>query len=350
MTTNELTKRPPTEAQVFRKRAETIAGSLLTNWVGDKRAKEATGRLSAALAASAAAARNPQDFYDCEPASVATVVAVAALTGIMPATGATALAYAIPRRARKGEKPQLQYQLSHRGINALARRCGQTVIAVPISHRDDVDVDDAGEFVVLRRDFDNPPMTWEDLRGVQVLVKELGSGRVTFSGFMPRALIEPRRAMSDSWANERARPYSPWTKWPVEMAQKTAMHYAVGRGWCVIDDTAATRALAADQAADMIDTTASVADVRPSSIASITHVEPEPADVPDTEPEPASEAKTEPADSVADILLDRLDEVTDAAELKRIGKAIGEADVTAAELKTLSAKFDDVEATLSTQP
>lgn len=346
---SEIAKKTASDPAKFRRQAENIATSLLTNWVGEDRAKEATGRIAAALAASAASARNPQDFYDCTPASVATVVALSALTGIMPATGATALAYAIPRRARKGELPQLQYQLSHRGINALARRCGQTVIAVPISNRDDVDVNDAGEFLVLNRDFDRPPMTWEELRGVQILVKELNSGRVTFSGFVPRAVIEPRRAMSDSWANERARPYSPWTKWPVEMCMKTAMHYAVGRGWCVIDDTAANRALAADQEADLKRDSIEVVS-RPSSIAAITerpHVEVDEVvdDVTDTKSEPQKE---EPS-TVADILLDRLDDVTDSAQLKAIGSAIGDADLTAVELKALTERFEEVEAELSTR-
>jgi hypothetical protein len=34
---------------------------------------------------------------------------------------------------------------------------------------------------------------------------------------------------------------------------KTAMHYAISRGWCVIDDTEAVRALSADVADDVID-------------------------------------------------------------------------------------------------
>jgi hypothetical protein len=34
---------------------------------------------------------------------------------------------------------------------------------------------------------------------------------------------------------------------------KTAMHYAIARGWCVIDDTDAQRALSADVESDIID-------------------------------------------------------------------------------------------------
>lgn len=339
MTTTEVSKKKPSDAANFRRQANQIAGSLLTAWVGEDRAKEATGRISAALAASAASARDPSDFYECTPESVGTVIAVSALTGIMPATGATALAYAIPRRARRGEKPQLQYNLSHRGINALARRCGQTVLAVPISDRDGIDVTDSGEVVILHRDIDRPPTSYEDCRGVAVIVKELATGRVTFTGFVPKAVIEPRRAMSDSWKNERARSYSPWTNWPVEMMMKTAIHYAVGRGWCVIDDTAATRALAVDQQSDFNPAGGEPIDavVRPSSIAAITQRDPDPEVQPEAE---------QAGDSVADILLDRLDDVTDSAELSTISAAIGDAELSPVELKTLTDRYESVAATM----
>jgi len=65
-------------------------------------------------------------------------------------------------------------------------------------------------------------------------------------------LINKRRDDSDSYTcamkpgNEWAKESDPWHKWPVEMAIKTAMHYSVSRGWCVIDDTSSVRALAND--------------------------------------------------------------------------------------------------------
>ena len=242
-----------TNAADFRHRTTAIATSILKDWVGEERAKEAVGRIATALAASAASARNPQDFYDCTPASIAKVTAISALTGIMVSTGQAALAYAIPRRARKGEQPQLQYQLSHRGIAALAHRAGMALIAYPISTRDTVGVDEAtGEVMVFNRDFDNPPQTEEELRGVMVLTRSIATGAVIARGFVAKSIINARRAESDSfihaenkgeaWAKEQ----STWHKWYVEMAIKTAMHYAVGRGWCVIDDTEAVRALSID--------------------------------------------------------------------------------------------------------
>jgi recombinational DNA repair protein RecT len=241
-------------AASFRQLTTSIASKLLVDWVGEERAHEATGRITSSLAASAAAAKNPQDFYDCTPQSVATVVAVSALTGIMPGSGSCALAYAIPRRPRRGEPPQLQYNLSHRGINSLARRSGQTIIATPIGYGDQLHVNESGETIVVARDIDNPPETFEDLRGIAISVKEIATGVVTFSGFVPKSLIEKRRAMSDSWKYDiqKGYQYSPWSNWPIEQAMKTAMHYTAARGWCVIDDTEAVRALSVDTDSDVI--------------------------------------------------------------------------------------------------
>lgn len=250
-TTTELKTTP---ARQYRQLSTNIALSLLQDWVGPDRAKEAAGRISAALSASAASAKNPDDFYQCTPDSIGRCVAIAALTEIMPGTGSTALAYLIPRRPRKGERPQLQYQLSHRGLNALARRTGQTMIAVPISHRDELSFNEDGDVLVVRRDIDNPPTTEEDLRGVIVQVRETRSGTTICRGWVPVSVINARRDVSDSYAyalkNDWAKKSDPWHQWYVEMAIKSSMHYAVSRGWCVIDDAAAVRAISIDQSQD----------------------------------------------------------------------------------------------------
>ncbi len=238
----------------FRQRSTQIASTFLRDWVGEERAREATGRIATALSASAAAAKNPQDFYDCTPQSIAKVIAISALTGIMVSTGQGALAYAIPRRPRKGEPPQLQYQLSHRGIAALAKRADLSLVAYPISYADTVDVDESGEIVIRSRDIDNPPQTEEHLRGVMVLVRSIETGVVLSRGFVAKTIINTRREQSDSYLyaerNDWAKESSPWHKWYTEMAIKTAMHYAIGRGWCVIDDTEAIRALSVDAEGD----------------------------------------------------------------------------------------------------
>jgi recombinational DNA repair protein RecT len=250
----ELQKQSP--AAAFRNRASTIANSFLRDWVGEERAREATGRIATAISASAAASKNPEEFYSCTPSSVAKVIAISALTGIMVSTGAGALAYAIPRRARKGEDPQLQYQLSHRGLAALAKRAGLSLVAIPIGYKDTVLVRETGEVYVTARDIDNPPANEHDMRGVIVLVRNMTTGVLVTSGWVAKSVINERRAVSDSWkfaeqsGKEWAKDSSTWHKWYVEMALKTAMHYSIARGWCVIDDTEAVRALTVDAESD----------------------------------------------------------------------------------------------------
>lgn len=235
------------QGKQFRQRTTVMTMQLLTSWVGEERAKEAAGRISAALATSAASARDPSAIYKCTPDSIARCVAVAALTGIMPSNGAGALAYLVPRAPRKNETPQLNYQLSHRGLNALAARAGRVMIAIPVSRHDEITVDETGEVNLSKRDIDNPPESEDDLRGVVILVKSLETGSVIARGYMPQRDIHKRRAMSQAWRSGSG----PWIDWYVEMCMKTAMHYAIGRGWCTLDDTEAARALQADVDGDL---------------------------------------------------------------------------------------------------
>lgn len=244
----------PTGASAFRMQCASLAQNMLKQWVGEARAAEATGRIATALAASAAASKKPEEFYQCTPASVAKVIAIAALTGIMPSAGATALAYAIPRRPRKGEDPQLQYQLSHRGINALANRAGLHMTTIPVSYKDEIEIDECGDARIVSRDWDNPPTKEEEFRGVVVTIRNTQTGATVAKGWVPKKLINDRRDISDSYQyaikNDWAKDSSTWHQWYVEMAQKTAMHYAISRGWCVIDDTESVKALSSDMEAD----------------------------------------------------------------------------------------------------
>jgi len=246
--TNQVTTRNP-QAE-FRATVTRFSESILSEWVGSDRASEAIGRVSTAIAAATAASKKPQDIYGCTPASVATVVAISALTGIMPGTGAGALAYIVPRSVRSGEPKQLCYQLSHRGLCALAERNGTKIVPIPVSVTDRIDVTIDGEVRVEEIDLDNPPVTEEELRGVIVLVKDRTTGRVIFTGFVPKKLINARRAVSQDYKYSGER--SIWGTWYVEQAMKTAIHYAVGRGWAVIDDTAIQRALTLDVEADAV--------------------------------------------------------------------------------------------------
>jgi len=235
----------------FRDMATKNANSLLVDWVGEDRAKAASARIAVALSQAAQCSRKPEEFYNCTPASVGAVIAVAALTNIMPSSGPTSLAYAIPRRARReDQKPNLTYQLSHRGLNALAQRSNMTMLAVPIGYNDDIQITRDGDVEIRNIDFDDPPTTEEELRGIVLVVKQISTGHTISRGWVPKKLINQRRDESDSYQfalkESWAQSSDPWHIHYVPMAMKTAMHYGVARGWCVIDDTEAIRAMDMD--------------------------------------------------------------------------------------------------------
>ena len=131
------------------------------------------------------------------------------------------------------------------------------MVAIPISYTDVIETTEAGDVVIRSMDLDNPPTTEAELRGVIVQVKRIDTGILVCSAWVPKKLIDQRRDTSDSYRfaekNEWAKASSPWHAWPVPQAMKTAMHYVIGRGLCVIDDTEAQRALAADVQSDIID-------------------------------------------------------------------------------------------------
>ena len=329
------------KASAFRQLTTRIATSLLTDWVGEDRAGEAVGRVASALSSSAAASKKPEEFYSCTPQSVAQVVATAALIGIMPGTGPTALAYAIPRRPRKGEAPQLQYSLSHRGLNALARRCGQHMTAIPVGHNDKIDVGLSGECTIASQDVDDPPTTWDELRGVVVVVRDIATGSVLCAQWVPKKIIEARREMSDAWQFDKKKKtkYSPWSNWPVPQAMKTAMKYVVSRGSCVIDDTESVRALANDRDGDVIDGDArridepvAVSGEQPAtSLENLTPVAT--TEEEQSEPEESTEAVSTPSDTeIAKALADcsNKEDVNDVLALYATGNAESDAALWAA--------------------
>lgn len=332
-------------AKKFRNVAASIAGSLLKDWVGPEKAAEATGRISAALAASAASAKNPSDFYACTPQSIAQCVAIAALTDIMPGTGTTALAYVVPQRPRKNEAPQLQFNFSHRGLNALARRTGQTMIAVPVGHTDKIEVDESGGVNVVERDIDNPPTTEKELRGVVVQIVEINRGTTIARGWVPWKLIQQRKKMSRSASSQ----YSPWSNWPVEMAMKTAMHYAIARGWCVIDDAAAARGLTQEQNYDLLtqqrpqlltEPQRSKSDALAAELASNDGT----TDAEDDQQSPATEDEPQDVVTMEQNLLADIERCEDIEEANRINNDIEGAkvagDIDASQAKALKEKLE----------
>jgi hypothetical protein len=198
-------------------------GSMLT---GD-RAKDVAGRVMIALEQ---ARTTTPTIINCTPDSVKRALALMILTDTRPG-GAAPKLYLIPKRNKN--ELELQAWFSHRALIDFAHRAGWVVSTALVSHQDSLIVAD-GEVHHTVTDPDNPPTKYEDLRGVVVYAWPSGDKSSKVSRYVPKATIDARRAVSDSAKSS----FSPWNNWPVEMAEKTALKYCVGRGTFPVDDAA----------------------------------------------------------------------------------------------------------------
>lgn len=192
-----------------------------------ERAKDVGGRLMIAL--EQARSTTPT-IIECTPDSVKRALALMILTDVRPG-GAAPKLYLIPKKI-KG-RMELQAWFSHRALIEFAGRAGWIVSTALVATDDVLNIED-GEVHHVVADPDNPPTKYQDLRGVIVYAWPKGDKSSKVSRYVPKATIEARRAVSDSAGSD----YSPWTRWPVEMAEKTAIKYVVGRGLFPVDDAA----------------------------------------------------------------------------------------------------------------
>ncbi|MFP4514027.1 MAG: recombinase RecT [Acidimicrobiales bacterium] len=143
-----------------------------------------------------------------------------ATVGLEPNT-ALQEAWILPRKNKGVLEGQLQ--IGYRGLLKLARQSGEieTVFAQVVREGDtftwgrDLDRDHLSHTPDPDGDEDRP------ITHAYAIVRYRNGGR-DFE-VMPWKAIEKHRAMSDSWRNEKARPYSPWTKWTADMAAKTVL-------------------------------------------------------------------------------------------------------------------------------
>lgn len=129
---------------------------------------------------------------------------------------------------------------------------------------------------------------------------------------LTRKQVEKRRAMAESWKNEKARPYSPWTKWEEEQWCKTAMRNLLMHGQVELSPQLVT-ATATDERPlavgddGMIDALV-LEDPTPTAAlgesSSVVDTEPEQKDAPPatTEDAPPASEKAPPLASDVDIL------------------------------------------------
>lgn len=256
------------------------AERLLADLLGGPEAKQAASRLSTTLRQIAAS--NPA-IYECEPASVAECVALSALSGLNPG-GPLPLVYVLPRKIKGVQR--LQWMISWRGLSELARRSGYQVRATAVHVHDAFEVTMGLSPDLQHKPCDEyPPRAWEDLRGVYVVATEISTGRIVGFEWVARSVIEDRRAKSDSWRSG----YGPWKEWPMEMALKTGLRYAISRGLVSIDDLGqiAYQRDGEQDAAERIDVTPPAeAKAAPKGTRALAMALEEEPLVPDAEPEP----------------------------------------------------------------
>lgn len=205
---------------------ETVRRAVSSILTGD-RAKDVAGRVMIALEQ---ARTTTPTIVDCSPDSVKRALALMILTDTRPG-GAAPKLYLIPKKVKNSL--ELQAWFTHRALIDFAGRAGWIVATALVSREDSLIIEN-GEVNHAVTDPDNPPTKYEDLRGVVVYAWPKGDKASKVSRYVPKATIDARRAVSDSAKSG----FSPWNNWPIEMAEKTAIKYAVGRGLFPIDDAA----------------------------------------------------------------------------------------------------------------
>lgn len=212
-----ITRRDPANLREdIIQRAVQIASTAMDS----TKAAEAATRVALAFDAARSAAKDPGKFDHCDDESKALCVADALITGLMPG-GPNAEAWLIPRGSK------LTFMPSHRGLCKLAIQAGYVVSAVPVHQNDIIDIE-VGEVVRHVTDPRRYPTSLDHLLGVIVRVKHADSGSVLGDYWCPHDVIETRRTAKDF--RGRKMTGLTWDKWPVEMAMKTAIRWAMARG------------------------------------------------------------------------------------------------------------------------
>jgi len=201
-----------TPQELFRQRVESMATDVMTQVADPEQVARSVGRLAVALRKAASA---NDAIYGCSPKSVAHCVAMSALTGLFPG-GVKPDVYLIPRAG------QLEWQVSVRGLQTLACRAGWlSVVAVPVHIDDEYRVTQGTDRRIEHVPSGKWPSTLSELAGMYVDATHQSGHRVLVD--VPIGVIEKRRSVSKSGAV--------WKSWEVEMAQKTAVGWAISRGY-----------------------------------------------------------------------------------------------------------------------
>jgi len=237
-------------AGAFRRVVDQLGEQALDMLPADER-DTALARFHVSFREAVAAAKNPAMLYAAAGtsngrASIARAVFLSAVTGLYPG-GALPEVYLTPRRIQGSAT--ILWSPSFRGLKRLAERGSGARLEVRLVYQGEpfAVLETAGG-TDLRHEPDPFPAelrSLDDLRGAYVRAV-FPTGPPAFA-MISKSEILKRRAKSDS----AKRGYGPWVDWPLEMAHKTALRYAVARS-IVPADPILLEAYAAESA-DAID-------------------------------------------------------------------------------------------------
>lgn len=215
-------RNPPSPQQQFGRTVSALAEKGLQEMFGSENGRAAAARVAVAFRAATAAAKDPSSLYKCSPESVASCMALSAMTQIMPG-GPYPGCYLVPKAGALG------WWISARGIKTLAQRAGQTIHTFPYFTFDAVDIDEFEQTMRLDKG-EGDRDDYSKLMGIVVLVRDATTGAKRAMVNITREQIEKRRKKSTQPNGDS------WRDWPMEMALKTAIKYAAARGDVVFDD------------------------------------------------------------------------------------------------------------------
>lgn len=214
----------------WKARVWNIAQARLVSILGSEDGQKAAAKVTMALEMARDAADSPAAFDRCSDLSVGRCILLSHETGLYPG-GALPEVYLVPRGGTLG------WHITHRGIAKLYRAAGMDLNPVPI-HVDDKIAVSFGEVTSHEMNARmEAPLTLADLKGVCVMVTPRAGG-ICHRYWVPSNVIAARK--------EKTKTGPVWGKWPVEMAQKTAVLYLAARGTMPVDLPELQSALAAE--------------------------------------------------------------------------------------------------------
>ena len=232
MSTEIARQRPPAPATVYRRTVEGVARQFFAEKAATPEGKATAARFAMGFAAAATAARDPSQFYNANPTSIAAAAAKSLDTGLVPG-GVMPEVWLIPRGG------EIQWMPSHRGLIRLARKAGYIVRAVVVHAQDlggVVLVD--GEVSIESQDPSLYVDNLKDVGGVAVFAKDRVTGERIAAHWVPGAKIEAAKRAGQGG--------QVWSKWPAEMAAKAAIKDAFARGYIPLESDALQVAVSAE--------------------------------------------------------------------------------------------------------